>query len=99
MKMVNLLKIWKLESLISSEAVDLLNRLVTFESKRIDLEGIVRHPWLTGKKSGNGDQKNSGNQGNDSSSEAKIGDQKQGNESKNEQVRDVLNANESCRIS
>jgi len=41
-----LLKEWKLESKVPSEAVDLLSKMLAYEGKRISLEDVLAHPWM-----------------------------------------------------
>jgi len=47
----HLLKIWKLDDVISNDAKDLLCKLLAYEDKRISLQEVKNHPWLKDKKS------------------------------------------------
>uniref|UniRef100_A0A7S3ZFF9 non-specific serine/threonine protein kinase n=1 Tax=Lotharella globosa TaxID=91324 RepID=A0A7S3ZFF9_9EUKA len=67
-----LLQVWGASDKLSNEVKDLLSRLITFESKRISLAEISKHPWITGGKLGgsgtaqkanNGDRTGGGSQG------------------------------------
>ena len=45
-KLRQLLRHWKLEHVISADAVDLLEGLLALEPTRLELQDVVQHRWL-----------------------------------------------------